>query len=143
MLLANQNVAAGEVNGILGTVVEFNNDVIIVRDNSNGQLCPVFRRSQRCGRPTTLLIRKQYPLSLAYTVTCHKIQGQTLRSIAVKLSNGFKRPGQLYIALSRTKEPEDIKFLKIATAPSHGPFLLTYLINSYRETSFIASAWHN
>ena len=122
MLLANQNVAAGEVNGMLGTVVEFKNDVIIVRNNSNGRLCPVFRRSQRCGRPTTLLIRKQYPLSLAYAVTCHKIQGQTLRSIAVKLSNGFKRPGQLYVALSRTKEPEDIKFLEIDDRSIARPF---------------------
>ena len=53
---------------MLGTVVEFSDDVIIVCNDSNGRLCIVFQRSQRCGRPNTLFIRKQYPWSLADAV---------------------------------------------------------------------------
>lgn len=122
MLLANQNVPAGEVNGMLGTVVDFKNEIIIVRNDANGHLCPVFKRSQRCGKPTTLLTRRQYPLALAYAVTCHKIQGQTLRNIVVKHNNGFKKPGQLYVALSRVCQQQNIKFLEIDKNSIARPF---------------------
>ena len=122
MLLANQNVPAGEVNGMLGTVIDYKNNVIIVRNKANGRLCPVFRRSQRCGGHTNLMVRKQFPLALAYAVTCHKIQGQTLERVAVKLNSGFKQLGQLYVALSRVRNQRDISFIQLDEQYISKPF---------------------
>jgi len=44
----------------------------------------------------------QYPVRLAYAVTCHKAQGMSLSSAVVDISRCFA-PGQAYVALSRLR----------------------------------------
>ena len=51
--------------------------------------------------------RKQIPLSLAWAVTVHKSQGQTLPQVVISLQT--TRPGLLFVALSRVKKIEHIK----------------------------------
>lgn len=53
---------------------------------------------------------EQLPLKIAYAVTIHKSQGQTYDSVNV--NPGCFAPGQLYVALSRTKS---IKTLHLTT----------------------------
>jgi hypothetical protein len=47
--------------------------------------------------------RRQLPLILAYAVTVHKAQGQTLSKVGLFLTTAIFTHGQLYTALSRTR----------------------------------------
>ena len=52
----------------------------------------------------------QFPLVLAYAVTCHKSQGLTLVSAIVHCSREYVS-GLIYVAISRVKSPEHIQIL--------------------------------
>ena len=51
---------------------------------------------------------KQFPLNLGYAMTIHKAQGKTLESVIVDVSRGCFTHGQLYVALSRTRNASDM-----------------------------------
>ena len=57
-----------------------------------------------------LCTRKQFPLSLAYTVTIHKSQGLTLPLAVIDIGSKEFSSGLTYVALSRVKNLNDIKF---------------------------------
>ncbi|XP_067030190.1 ATP-dependent DNA helicase PIF1-like [Acropora muricata] len=50
----------------------------------------------------------QYPLVLAYGVTCHKSQGLTLSSETVHCTGEFV-PGLIHVAVSHVKKPDDLQ----------------------------------
>ena len=52
----------------------------------------------------------QYPIVLAYAVTCHKSEGLTLPSAIVHCSPEFV-PGLIYIAISRVRVPDHLQLL--------------------------------
>lgn len=51
---------------------------------------------------------EQFPMMLGYAVTVHKIQGQTCSKIKIDLGSGAFAPGQLYVALSRCTDYNNI-----------------------------------
>ena len=52
--------------------------------------------------------RMQIPLKYVYSGTIHKSQGMTLRKVVIDMRSNFWEHGQLYVALSRVKEPQNV-----------------------------------
>ncbi|BES90023.1 Hydra magnipapillata [Nesidiocoris tenuis] len=57
------------------------------------------------------IARKRFPLKLAYASTVNKIQDQTLDRDGLDLINILFSHGQLYEALSRTRNDADLRIL--------------------------------
>ena len=55
--------------------------------------------------------RRQFPVRLAYAMTIHRSQGQTLDRIVVDLRQAAFAHGQLYVALTRARKMKDIRIL--------------------------------
>ena len=51
---------------------------------------------------------KQFPLMLGYAMTIHKAQGKTLDAVVLDISRGAFAHGQVYVALSRTRNKNDM-----------------------------------
>jgi len=51
-------------------------------------------------------------MCLACAITVHKAQGCTFDEVNIDRGNGFWMPGQLYVALSRCKNPYGIHLVK-------------------------------
>ena len=52
--------------------------------------------------------RSQFPLTLAYALTSHKCQGQTLNEVIIDFKDGRIFPGSFYVALTRVKRGGDV-----------------------------------
>ncbi|CAE6470939.1 unnamed protein product [Rhizoctonia solani] len=57
--------------------------------------------------------RRQVPLILAWALTIHRAQGQTIDRLSVNLANTFA-PGQAYVAISRCKTLEGLQVLNFS-----------------------------
>ena len=60
----------------------------------------------------------QYPLKLAYALTVHRMQGQTLSRAYIDTSSGFFEAGQAYVAISRVRSLDGL-ILSHKLVPSH------------------------
>lgn len=107
------------VNGSLGEVVECSEQGVQVK-LLNGEIHDVepvkweatkYRFDEEAQAPTATVSGTftQLPLTLAWALTIHKAQGQTLPSCVIDLSDGGTfAEGQLYVALSRARTLESI-----------------------------------
>lgn len=110
MLLKNINVKANLANGSCGEVVSIQEDAIEVHFDCGKNVCiyqEEFELIKAQGHKATgasikKIVRKQYPLRLAYGITIHKSQGMTFDELVVHCDKIFA-DGQAYVALSRTK----------------------------------------
>jgi hypothetical protein len=100
------------VNGTLGrvTAVRLNDGLVVTVEFTNGDTADVRPYTWEATRPVVdggALRREvigtytQLPFKLAWAITIHKSQGQTLDRMIVDLSGGMFSFGQLYVALSR------------------------------------------
>jgi len=89
----------GLVNGSVGFVVDFNNtNPIIEFDNITIEI----EKYEHEKEYDDIVVKiKQYPLLLAYALTIHRAQGQTLSQATILLDNTIWENGQAYVALSR------------------------------------------
>ena len=56
-----------------------------------------------------ILCRRQFPVRPAFAMTIHKSQGQTLDTVGIRLQDPIFAHGQLYVALSRATNPNNIR----------------------------------
>ena len=128
MLTANVDVSDGLVNGARGEVVKIMTNsenkvtkILIKFDNGQVGLKTIQSSPYRTAFPNAVPIGKhevmffakqkrgseitrlQFPLTLAWATTIHKVQGLTLDEIVVNMKGGRFSPGQAYVAFSRVK----------------------------------------
>ena len=125
MLTANVDVSDGLVNGARGEVVHIvkgNDDKVIkvlvkfadLNVGLKAIQCSQYHRAAvpiskheviflAQGKRGSEVTRVQFPLTLSWATTIHKVQGLTLDEIVVDMKGGHFSPGQAYVAFSRVK----------------------------------------
>lgn len=104
VMCTKNNAAAGFANGTLGVVTGFesgtDHPIIDTRDGRTLTIAPLEWSIEQDGKIRAKLV--QVPLRLAWAITVHKSQGQSLDAAAMDLSKAFEY-GQGYVALSRVR----------------------------------------
>lgn len=100
MLTQNLSVKDGLTNGSKGIVVGFEEKrPVILFDNGMKIILKPTTSFAKYSQSITI-IRKQFPIILAWAITTHKSQGMTIKAICADLGNCFTE-GQFYTCLSR------------------------------------------
>ncbi len=96
------------VNGTTGHVTGFEDDFIIIDDcisikrNKWEITEPKLNESTRKIEHDVIGTFEQYPIKLAWAITIHKSQGQTIKGrVHMQMDGSFRPHGALYVALSR------------------------------------------
>ena len=102
MLQRNQNKPLGEVNGLVGELLDSSAGILYVR--AQGQVVPVHRwHDEATGRAA-------YPLHVAYATTLAKAQGRTLPHVTVQ-TDVIDVRGAGYVAMTRVRQHAHLLFL--------------------------------
>lgn len=107
MLLTNVNPDEGLVNGSLGIVTSIDDEEIHVRFGKGKSVKMSPHSWTIKNNEQVVAERSQFPLRLAYALSCHKTQGMTLDRIECHLGGTFEY-GQAYVAVSRVKTLEGL-----------------------------------
>jgi len=130
MFLRNDSATEGSrwVNGTVGTVVKIDAAVHVALDSdprNTVEVQPVqWEKIQYTYDPDTNRVEEdimatfaQFPLRLAWAVTIHKSQGQTLDSAVLDFGRGAFANGQAYVAFSRIRTLDGV-FLSRTLLPT-------------------------
>jgi ATP-dependent exoDNAse (exonuclease V) alpha subunit len=131
VMMVNNDVFGGWVNGSLGNINAFKNDErgnqYIIVNLGNNKLINVYPNTWNIyhyfaekGVIKSDIIGKftQYPLILAWAITIHKSQGKTFDRVIIDIGSGAFACGQVYVALSRCTSLDGI-ILKKAISKKH------------------------
>ena len=104
-------------NGDRGVVMEFKQQrsgppLPLVRFESGDEVVVRPVKVDVVGRSQVVGSRTQVPLTLAWALTVHRVQGMTLPHAVISLDRSFFEYGQAYVALSRVRRAKDLKLLK-------------------------------
>ena len=110
-IMTRANVNGSFYNGEMGTVTELYEDHIVALMDTGDEVSiwrypfeiTDYNEDRIVTRVGTL---KQLPVTLAYAITIHKSQGMTLNAVAI--DPACFADGQLYVALSRVKDMENL-----------------------------------
>ncbi len=108
VIFLKNNRELGYINGMRGVVRGFHADYIEV-EATDGRTFQVPQETWEMTNADNLILASltQYPLKLAWALTCHKSQGMTLERVQVDLTNTFER-AMGYVSLSRAKSLEGL-----------------------------------
>lgn len=121
MLLCNLDIENELVNGSRGIVVDFIDDLPVIQFMNGIKTTIDYHIWEIEENDKKIMKIIQIPLKLAWAITFHKSQGQTLDCVIMDLGKIFEY-GQAYIGLSRVKTLEgmtitDIDYDKIIASP--------------------------
>lgn len=116
-----RNIGGAAVNGSIGTVIGFKYMsemrsyqplVKFIGHNGNSFTLSISRYTWETIAPngTVTSSRSQIPLILAWAITIHKSQGQTIPRLYIDLERVFEN-GQAYVALSRCTDPSSLQVI--------------------------------
>jgi hypothetical protein len=132
-----KNIGAGLFNGMRGTVHSISADNLPVV-NFDGKLVPlsmerfdVYDKEQR----KVLASRLQVPIMLAFALTVHRAQGQTLPAVEVDC-HSFFAPGQMGVAIGRATNKAGLRvrnFNKTAAHLKHPPCVYEFYDKDFQQ----------
>ena len=116
ILLRNLNPIEGLCNGTRLIIKGFQQHVIDAEILTGSHLgkrvfIPRIRIAPSDADLPFQLVRRQFPVRLAFAMTINKAQGQTIPNMGLYLPNPVFTHGQLYVALSRVQSKNNIKIL--------------------------------
>ena len=105
----NISIKEGLTNGTIGKIVAIHDYILEFEYyfKEVRRIAYITRHYQDCTIPTTDVSRCQFPVNLAYCLTMHKCQGQTLEGVVIDCENIFV-PGLFYPTIARCKDSENI-----------------------------------
>ena len=147
MLTRNIDVSDGLVNGSFGTVTGYTQtpkERIFIRFDSSesgskqkntfdgGQVDTYIERCEDRLDKYKHMLRRQFPIKLAYACTIHKVQGMTTETAVVSLDNMFDS-GMAYVALSRTTSLKGLHIINFKENEIYCNTRITESINKMRK----------
>ena len=112
MITTNIKVSSGITNGTRGIIININDMQITIQTLNNMIFNIEYITYQN--ELDQDIIFKYIPLKLAYAITIHKSQGQTLDYIQINLGKDIFDYGMAYVALSRAKSLNSIIITDLA-----------------------------
>ena len=114
MITENRDKDKGVINGIVGTAHSVQNNTLFIECGT--KLIPVFPVTNEDNVT-------YYPVTQAYSTTIAKAQGQTIPHITILFDTPTLPPGCAYVAISRAKTFDNIRFLQQPTSSHFTPLL--------------------
>jgi ATP-dependent DNA helicase PIF1 len=122
MMIANVDQAKHLVNGRRGLITKLTPDLVYVKFEKDEKETTVGRYewkqcihdSDRTKSPdewNEYVSYNQFPLMLAFAITIHKAQGQTMTAAYLSLGKEIFAPGQAYVAISRLTSLNHVRLL--------------------------------
>lgn len=116
-----RNIASGAVNGSVGTVTGFERQggsplrrpiVKLTMPDGSTSTMSIGRASWETVAPNgnILASRTQFPLLLAWAITIHKSQGQTIPRLCVDMTGIFET-SQAYVGIARCPDPNSLQIM--------------------------------
>ena len=81
------------------------------------------------------VVRRQFPMKLAFGCTAHKVQGMTMESAVVSLKRVFE-PGMAYVALSRTTSLQGLRITDFEEKKIYADPNITTAMETMSHASF-------
>ncbi|XP_055960105.1 uncharacterized protein LOC130014960 [Mercurialis annua] len=114
MLMRNINQSAGLCNGTRMVITHLGKWFVQARvftgkNKEDIVLIPRITMTEMDSRWPFKIRRRQLPLSVCFSMTINKSQGQSFKQVGLLLQNQVFAHGQLYVALSRVKSRNDFE----------------------------------
>ena len=107
MLKSNIDIMSGLANGSRGVVTNVLGDIITVKFLNNIEQDITYYTWEYSDK-YAVVMRRQIPLILAWSLTCHKCQGLTLDFAVCDIGPSIFCKGQAYVSLSRVRSGQSL-----------------------------------